>query len=312
MRFWFRAALAAMVIGHSGLAMADGNGDFVECVAAFLQEDDDKALALCTLALKSGDLSHQQTVNALTTRGALYVSKGDYDKAIQDLDEAIRLKPGEASAYNNRGIAYAGKGEYDRAIQDFDQAILLKPDDGAAYTGRASTYANKGKYDLAIQGYDQAIRLSPNSTYVSLSRAKLLFELARFSDAVDALEELVDAHPELAEGALWLSLAQRRAGDGADDALKAHEEALDLGEWPGAVVRLYLGQISRDAVQAATHDPDEATARLRSCDAAFYIAELDLISGQIESAKPGFQHVIDICPKSYTVSRIAKAELGRL
>src|SRR5437588_4536304 len=32
-----------------------------------------------------------------------------------------------ATAYNNRGNAYATKGDYDRAIQDFDQSIKLNP-----------------------------------------------------------------------------------------------------------------------------------------------------------------------------------------
>lgn len=312
MRYWFRAALAAMVIGHGGPAMADGNGDFLECVEAWLHDENERALPLCSRALRSGDLSSSQTANALNARGLLYVLKGDYDKAIQDLDESIRLNPDYAGAHNNRGHAYLGKGEYDRAIQDFEQAIRLKPDDDGGYLGRAAVYANQGERDRAIQDYDQALRLNPSSAYTSLWRAQVLFELARFGDAVDALESLVSAHPEFAEGALWLSLAQRRAGNSDDDPLKIYANALDLEKWPGPIVRLYLGRISRDAVQAAAHDPDAATARRQSCDAAFYIAELDLASGNIESARPGFQHVIDSCPKSYSLVRIAKAELGRM
>ena len=30
-------------------------------------------------------------------------------------------------AYNNRGNAYVAKGEYDRAVQDYDQSIKLSP-----------------------------------------------------------------------------------------------------------------------------------------------------------------------------------------
>jgi lipoprotein NlpI len=300
-------------MGHAGLAMGDGNGDFGECLAAYFQHDYDTALALCSQALESGDLSNSQTANALNARGAVYADgKGDYDKAIQDYDQAIRLKPDFAGAYNNRGNAYSGKGEYDRAIQSFEQAIQLKPDGDAAYVGRAIAYANQEDYDRAIQNFDQAIRLNSNSTYASLWRAQVLFELARFRDAADALQTLVDAHPEFAEGAIWLTLAQRRAGGRADDALKAQAQGLDLEKWPGPVVRLYLGQISQDAVQAAAGDPHPRTAMRQSCEAAFYIAEFDLVSGQAEAAKPGFQHAIDICPKGYAVARVAKAELGRM
>lgn len=143
-------------------------------------------------------------------------------------------------------------------------------------------------------------------------KAELLFELGRFSDAVDVLQRVVDAHPTFADGVLWLTLAQRRAGKSADDALKIHGQALDLQKWPGPVVRLYLGQTTQDAVEGAIADLNPKTARRQSCEAAFYIAELDLVLGQAEAAKPGFQHVIDSCPKGYVQVRVAKAELSRM
>jgi Flp pilus assembly protein TadD len=39
-------------------------------------------------------------------RGVAYLDTNDYDKAIIDFTEAIRLEPNNASAYNNRGTAY--------------------------------------------------------------------------------------------------------------------------------------------------------------------------------------------------------------
>jgi lipoprotein NlpI len=313
MRYRFWIAFVGLFIGHSSLVMADGKSDLSGCVAAYLGRDYDTALALCTRALQSGDLSDQQRADALNDRGAVYSDgKGDYDKAIQDYDQAIRLKPDYEGAYNNRGNAYSRKGDYARAIQDFDEVIRLDPDDDSPYVGRAIAYENQGEHDRAIQEFDQAIRLNPGAPYDSLWRAQVLFEVARFSDAVDALQKLVDAHPTFADGVLWLTLAQRRAGDSADDTLKAHARALDLQQWPGPVVRLYLGQITRNALEATVGDPNQISAKRQSCEAAFYIAELDLGSGQTEAAKIGFQHVIDGCPNGYSVARVAKAELGRM
>ena len=41
--------------------------------------------------------------------------------------EAIRLEPKSALAYNNRGVAWSVKKDYDRAIADFTEAIRLDP-----------------------------------------------------------------------------------------------------------------------------------------------------------------------------------------
>jgi tetratricopeptide (TPR) repeat protein len=51
--------------------------------------------------------------------------KDDFNKAIADFTEAIRLKPDCAEAYYCRGIAYAGKGENDKAEADYAEAKRL-------------------------------------------------------------------------------------------------------------------------------------------------------------------------------------------
>ena len=56
---------------------------------------------------------------------AAYNSK-DYDKAIRNFTEAIRLNP-DASAYYNRGISYMAKGDNARAIADLEAALRLSP-----------------------------------------------------------------------------------------------------------------------------------------------------------------------------------------
>ena len=51
----------------------------------------------------------------------------DPDRVITDSDRAIRMNPGNASAYLQRGKAWKAKGEFERAIRDFDQATRLDP-----------------------------------------------------------------------------------------------------------------------------------------------------------------------------------------
>jgi len=51
-----------------------------------------------------------------------YERKGEYDRAIADYTEAIRLDRGSALSYSNRGSAYEKKGELDKALADFREA----------------------------------------------------------------------------------------------------------------------------------------------------------------------------------------------
>ncbi|MDR2739402.1 MAG: tetratricopeptide repeat protein, partial [Treponema sp.] len=60
-----------------------------------------------------------RTAGAFFDRALLSQNRGEYDNAIADYTEALRLDPDFTAAYNNRGNAYADKGMYDRAIEDF-------------------------------------------------------------------------------------------------------------------------------------------------------------------------------------------------
>ena len=94
-------------------------------------------------------------------RGVAYYGKKDYDKAISEFTEVIRLKPNYAEAYYYRGYAYAHNGNYDRAISDLNEAIRLNPDDAVTYYLRGNVYEVKGNYDRAIADYESALRINP-------------------------------------------------------------------------------------------------------------------------------------------------------
>jgi len=75
---------------------------------------------------------------AYYNRGIAHASLRQYDRAMQDLDTALKLDPGLAKAYNGRGSVYRHLGEYKRAFQDFERAVKLDPEHSTR------TYNNRG------------------------------------------------------------------------------------------------------------------------------------------------------------------------
>jgi tetratricopeptide (TPR) repeat protein len=152
------AAVLILFLALYGTATAD---DLSTCA----EGSGDVAVVACTRALDSGSLNRTDRVRAYNNRGILRKRKGDYDRAIADFAEAIRINPKYSSAYTNRGVAYAEKHDYDRALADYNIAIRLDPKDAVAYNNRGVAWKNKGEYDLAIADYNTALKLDKN--YVS-------------------------------------------------------------------------------------------------------------------------------------------------
>ncbi len=69
--------------------------------------------------------NNDQKVRALMERGRAYSNLGQYELAIQDFSEGIRLNPQSAMAYYNRVNAYGRIGKSIEEERDFAKATEI-------------------------------------------------------------------------------------------------------------------------------------------------------------------------------------------
>jgi len=88
-------------------------------------------------------------------RGNAYKDKKQFDLAISDYNEAIKLSPSFTYAYRGRGEAYQGKGEYRRAVEDVDESIKLYPSyyNAEAYYDRGLAFRALGDQERADEDF---------------------------------------------------------------------------------------------------------------------------------------------------------------
>ena len=115
--------------------------------------------------------------------GIIYRKKGNLDKAIRNLDKAIELNQNDAVAYSNRGLAYTQKGDLDAAIEDCTKAIELDPKYVGGYNNRGLAYIQKGDLDAAIEDFTKAIELDPNSDKGYYNRATAYHKIGEHEKA---------------------------------------------------------------------------------------------------------------------------------
>lgn len=145
-------------------------------------------VALSSVTAQSGGAATGGVFDAeaYLKRGEAAAGMHRYDAAIADYNEAIRLRPDYAEAYNDRGHAYHWKGgNGDRAIADFTRAIELRPDYPTAYNNRGVVYMAGGHAARAIPEFDRALELHPNLRNAYVNRANARLRLLQVHAAVD-------------------------------------------------------------------------------------------------------------------------------
>jgi lipoprotein NlpI len=191
------------------------------------QQTGDDAIAACTHIIASGNRESSTLAWAFGNRGRAYGSKGDYDRAIKDLDQALTLDPKIRGVYVNRGLAYEGRGDHDRAIKDYDQAIKLDPNDVTAFNNRGIAYGNKGDYDRAIADFDEATALDPKYVNAFNNRGVAYKAKDDLDHAIADYSEAIKLDPKYPKAFNNRGVAYKAKGDN-DRAIKEFDQAIML------------------------------------------------------------------------------------
>ena len=346
------AVLAAIlaVVAIAAPARAQPAPVLEAAATAAARGDSERAIGIYTEAIEGGRLSHADRARALTGRGVVHGNAGAYDRAIEDYDQALAVRPRHAPAFFYRGNAYLGKGEHDRAIEDYDAATRLDPAHAmafhnrglawrrkgenaraiadydraialggldrtrraVAYNNRGIVHAEEGDYESALQDYDNALRLAPDHGAARFNRGRTLFYLGDFAAAVDDFAVGADEEPRDPYNAIWLYLASARTGAGARSRLAERAGRLDPREWPTPAVHLFLARMTPEELLALAADADPAAARARRCQAYFYLGQRALVGGDKAEAVRMFQAALASGESYLAEFSGAEAELGRL
>jgi tetratricopeptide (TPR) repeat protein len=107
-------------------------------------------------------------------RGRLHLQKNEFEKALPDLNAAIRLKP-SADAYAYRGYVFQKEKQPqpDDALADFNQALRLDPQNYLALFLRGLALGDSGKLKAALSDLDAALALQPESAEALQARGRV-------------------------------------------------------------------------------------------------------------------------------------------
>src|SRR5271170_1734356 len=179
----------------------------------------DVAIAACTRLIESRNLHGADLARVYSYRGRarLWASNPrDFDPAMADHDEAVRLAPGLASVYVNRALAWVRLGRGERAGEDIEKAIALAPDDAEAYFTRAEMYRyTAARREQVISDYGKAFALDPDYADAYYGQGTLLFD-TDFDRAIADYTRIIERKPDWQDGSAYRARAVVYAAKGDD------------------------------------------------------------------------------------------------
>lgn len=167
-RLILNTALIGAVLAFAGSASAAvtviGGGSAEACANAALTGKSDRRFeALCTQALQDEILNSRDRAGTFVNRGVMKLRRLEYEAAVLDFNQAVRIKPDMGESYVNRGAAAIGQHRYADGMSDLNKAIELGVEEPAkAYYNRALAYEGLDNVKAAYFDYQKALELSPD------------------------------------------------------------------------------------------------------------------------------------------------------
>jgi tetratricopeptide (TPR) repeat protein len=153
-------------------------------------------------------------------KGWSLISLGDYPGAMQALEKALNLSPGDVQAESLLGWAQMLNENYDDALNTFQQVLVREPANSLARINVGYICLKKQIFGEAIEHLSKAIRLDNDkkaTLYAHFYLGLVYLEREMFEDAQTFFEKTIRLGPNLIEAYYELGRAQWFAGD-LDDA----------------------------------------------------------------------------------------------
>jgi superkiller protein 3 len=202
--------------------------------------------------------------------------KGRWDDAIAEYQEALRLKPDYAEAFNNLGLVLRNKGRTEEAINSYRTAIRLKKGLSEAHFNLGYALHNQGREVEAMDSYRTAVRLGTKHAWAYLKLGTFVASKGQMEEAIPLFQAAI-------------RLARGPAGLGDADLAVAHEylgAALGMrGRWEEALPAL------REAVRL----------RPQSARAQANLGQGLSVTGRAEEADAAFREALRLAPNDVVV-----------
>ena len=203
--------------------------DLMTCLSAIAQGRlaDGEEACSDAIRLNPGD------VTAFKLRGYGYLLGHDYERAGDDLRTALQMDPNDDEILAGYAESLSGRGKFSQSLPFFRKALLLAPGNATYWSAECWARAGTGKQlGIALEHCDRALALAPGAAGPLNSRGLVHLRMGLNAAALQDYDRSLKARATVASARFGRGIAQLRLGNGeaalADiTAARATDAAID-------------------------------------------------------------------------------------
>lgn len=164
-----------------------------------------------------------------TKLGTAYISEGNPSDAIKALEEATKLNPRNAAAWEKLAIAYYAKGAVDRAEKAFQKAIRLEPEKAEIRNNYGLLLLNENRTQESIEQFTIALAdLNYRNTAIVLNNlGRAYYKNEEYENSVKVLTQCIKIAPNLCQARFNRGMSYRALNKN-EMALSDFNEVIEL------------------------------------------------------------------------------------
>jgi tetratricopeptide (TPR) repeat protein len=144
-------------------------------------------------------------LSAYVNRSYMYIQYKQYDKAIKDCDEGLKIDSNHYKLYINRGTAYRDMAVYDLALENFSAAIRKNPKSYDTYLDRGILYTDHfNKLDSGVSDFRYYQLFRPDEKNGNYNLGVAYYKKQNYDSALYFCKRTLEIAPDYA-GAYFVS-----------------------------------------------------------------------------------------------------------
>lgn len=237
-RVTIEEALALAIEHHNAGRLAEAE-DIYERILAALPTHHDALHLLGLVANEKGDNERavsliEQAISIAPNVGEMhgnlglaFLDLGRFEDAVEHFKTALTLNPDFAEGHNNLGLVQQDLDHLDDAVSSFENAIALNPEFAEAHSNLGNVLKILGRLTEAEPSHRRAIEIAPEFAEAHNNLGSVLQAIGRLDDAIGCFQTALATNPGYAEAKTNLGSALQEQGF-LDDAIQCYRDALAL------------------------------------------------------------------------------------